>query len=48
MVTNPLPSNARKRELRLWAMTIEDIYLGWEQNAIVNINKWKEQLMKNF
>ena len=43
-ITNPLPSIARKRELRLWPMTIEDIYLGREQNAIVNINKWKEQI----
>jgi hypothetical protein len=25
-------------------MTIEDIYLGGEQNAIENINKWKEQI----
>jgi len=43
-ITNPVPSNERKRELRLWPMTIEDIYLGGEQNAIVNINKWKEQI----
>ena len=40
-ITNPVQSNERKRQLRLWPMTIEDIYLGGEQNAIVNINKWK-------
>ncbi|AOT69478.1 DUF5946 family protein [Geosporobacter ferrireducens] len=43
-ITNPIPSKERKRKLRLWSMTIEDIYLGGEKNAIVNINKWKEQM----
>ena len=43
-ITNPIPNEERKRELRLWSMTIEDIYLGGEQNAIENINKWKEQI----
>ncbi|HHY72174.1 MAG TPA: hypothetical protein GX497_02905 [Bacillus bacterium] len=41
-ITNPVASNERKRELKHWSMTIEDIYLGEEQNAIANINKWKE------
>ncbi|MCX7745268.1 MAG: DUF5946 family protein [Clostridia bacterium] len=43
-ITNPIPSKERKRELRLWSMTIEDIYSGGEQNAIMNINKWKERI----
>ena len=43
-ITNPLPSNERNRELRLWPMTIEDIYLGGEKNAIENIIKWKEKI----
>lgn len=25
-------------------MTIEDIYLGGEQNAIENVKKWKERV----
>lgn len=41
-ISNPVASNDRKRELKHWSMTIEDIYLGEEQNAIANINKWKE------
>ena len=43
-ITNPVASNERKRELKHWSMTIEDIYLGGEQNAIANIIKWKEQI----
>jgi hypothetical protein len=43
-ITNPIPNMERKRELRLWTMTIEDIYLGGERNAIDNINKWKEHI----
>ena len=43
-ITNSIPNKERKRELRLWSMTIEDIYLGGEQNAISNINKWKVQV----
>jgi hypothetical protein len=43
-ITNPIPNEERKRELRLWSMTIEDIYLGGEQNAIKNIKKWKERV----
>ena len=43
-ITNPIPSQERQRELRLWPMTIEDIYLGGEKNAIQNINKWKEKI----
>ncbi|HFX3750540.1 TPA: DUF5946 family protein [Enterococcus faecium] len=43
-ITNSIPNKERKRELRLWSMTIEDIYLGGEQNAISNINKWKERV----
>lgn len=43
-ITNPIPNSERKRELRLWSMTIEDIYLGGEKSAIANINKWKDQI----
>nr|WP_288824978.1 DUF5946 family protein [uncultured Clostridium sp.] len=43
-ITNPISSKERNRELKHWSMTIEDIYLGGEQNAIVNINKWKEKI----
>ena len=46
-ITNPIPNEERKRELRRWSMTIEDIYLGGEQNAIENINKWKEQIIND-
>lgn len=45
-ITNPLPSHKRKREFRNWSMTIEDIYSGGEDNAIDNINKWKETIRK--
>ncbi len=43
-ITNPISSKERQRELRLWLMTIEDIYIGGEKNAIQNINKWKKQI----
>lgn len=43
-ITNPISSKERNRELKHWSMTIGDIYLGGEQNAIVNINKWKVQI----
>lgn len=43
-ITNPTPNAERERELRLWPMTLEDIYVGGEQNAIMNINKWKERI----
>ncbi|WP_174819226.1 DUF5946 family protein [Paenibacillus lautus] len=43
-ITNPLPNNERKRKSKFWSMTIEDIYLGGETNAIANIIKWKEQI----
>ncbi|MGN8646265.1 DUF5946 family protein [Gracilibacillus sp. HCP3S3_G5_1] len=43
-ITNPLPNKERKRTLRLWSMTIEDIYLGGETNAVENIIKWKEKI----
>jgi len=43
-ITNPIASNGRKRELRFWSMTIEDVYKGGEQNAILNIKKWKETI----
>lgn len=45
-ITNPVSGLERKRELKLWSMTIDDIYLGGEQNAIANINKWKEYIRK--
>lgn len=40
-ITNPIPSNERKRESVKWSMTIEDIYLGGEKNALANICKWR-------
>lgn len=43
-ITNPIPSMERERILRKWPMTIEDIYLGGEKNAILNINKWKDHV----
>lgn len=45
-ITNPMPNMERKRDLKSWSMTIEDIYLGGEKNAIENIIKWKEQIIK--
>ena len=44
-ITNPLPHNERNRKPKFWSMTIEDIYLGGETNAIANIIKWKEQIL---
>lgn len=46
-VTNPITNNERKRILRNWSMTIEDIYLGGEENAIKNIKKWRDQVRKD-
>lgn len=43
-ITNNISNNERKRQLKPWSMTIEDIYLGGEENAIENINKWKDQI----
>ncbi|UHA73492.1 DUF5946 family protein [Paenibacillus sp. 481] len=43
-IANPLPSKERSRTLKRWSMTIEDIYLGGEKNAIANIIKWKEHI----
>lgn len=43
-ITNPLPKEKRSRNLTFWSMTIEDIYLGGEKNAIANIIKWKERI----
>ncbi len=45
-ITNPIPNSQRERELKLWPMTIEDIYLGGEKNAIENITKWRD-LIRN-
>lgn len=47
-ITSPIPNMERKREPRLWSMTIEDIYLGGENNAIANISKWKDQIRNEF
>lgn len=47
-ITNPVPSNERKRKLKHWSMTIEEIYLGGEQNAIMNINIWKDVIRSEF
>lgn len=41
-ITNPLPNHKRQRISKNWSMTIEDIYVGGEKNAIKNIKKWKE------
>lgn len=41
-ITNPLPSEERTRKLRLWSITIEDIYAGGEEHAIENIQKWRD------
>ncbi|UKJ83747.1 hypothetical protein H1W83_29200 (plasmid) [Priestia megaterium] len=46
-ITNPLPSHKRKRVFRRWSMTIESIYIGGENNAINNINIWKETIRKD-
>ncbi|WNF24769.1 DUF5946 family protein [Mesobacillus jeotgali] len=46
-VTNPLPNCKRERLYRKWSMTIEDLYIGGEENAINKINKWKEQIRKD-
>lgn len=43
-ITNPLPNQERKRSYKHWSMTIEDIYMGGEQNAIANLLKWKERI----
>lgn len=43
-ITSSIPNEHRKRNLKLWSMTIEDIYLGGEENAIENINKWKDYI----
>ncbi|MCM3782417.1 DUF5946 family protein [Neobacillus mesonae] len=43
-ITNPLPSKDRQRKLKLWTMTVDDIYLGGEKNAIFNIMKWRAQI----
>lgn len=43
-IANPIPNEDRQRKLRMWSMTIEDIYLGGEKNAIQNITKWKDQI----
>lgn len=46
-ITNPLPNNKRKRIFRNWSMTIEDIYLSGEENAMKKIKKWTEQVRKD-
>ncbi|WP_071393337.1 DUF5946 family protein [Bacillus tuaregi] len=43
-ITNPLPNNKRKRIYKNWSMTIEDIYISGEENAISKIKRWKEQV----
>lgn len=43
-ITNPLPSNDRKRSYKHWSMTIEDIYVGGENHATANLLKWKERV----
>jgi hypothetical protein len=46
-ITNPLPNDKRKRIYRKWSMTIEDIYINGEKNAINHINKWKDIIRKD-
>lgn len=46
-ITNQLPSHKRKRKLKRWSMTIENIYCGGESNAIHNIHIWKETIRKD-
>lgn len=41
-ISNPISNDKRLRNLIKWSMTIEDIYLGGEINAIENLNKWKK------
>ena len=43
-ITNPLPNIKRKCLFKNWSMTIEDIYLGGEENAINNIKEWKKKV----
>lgn len=43
-ITNPLPNQERKRSYKHWSMTIVDIYMGGEQNAIANLLKWRERI----
>ncbi|WP_147535178.1 DUF5946 family protein [Bacillus marasmi] len=46
-ITNPLPSTKRQRNTRKWAMTIEDVFLCGEENAINKINQWKDSVRVN-
>ncbi|MBP0725341.1 hypothetical protein J5Y03_09080 [Bacillus sp. RG28] len=46
-ITNPLPNHKRKRIYRKWSMTIEDIYINGEKNAINNISKWRDMIRKD-
>jgi hypothetical protein len=43
-ITNPSPNQERKSKYRKWSMTIEDIFIGGEEEAIGTINKWKEHI----
>ncbi|WP_010272670.1 DUF5946 family protein [Paenibacillus senegalensis] len=43
-IANSTPNELRKRSLKQWSMTIEDIYLGGEEQAISNILKWRERV----
>lgn len=45
-ISSPIPNKDRKRQFRMWSMTIEDIYLGGEDQAINNITKWKNVLRR--
>lgn len=46
-ITSPIVSESRKRILFDWSMTIQDVYLNGEENAIVTINQWKEAIRKD-
>lgn len=46
-ITSPLVSESRKRIFFDWSMTIQDVYLNGEENAIVTINQWKEAIRKD-
>jgi hypothetical protein len=43
-ISNPTPNKDRKRTLKLWPITINDVYLNGEKHAIQSINKWKDQM----
>ncbi|HAS72696.1 MAG TPA: hypothetical protein DCS67_00960 [Clostridiales bacterium UBA8960] len=45
-ISNPTPSAHRSRKSRKWSMTINDIYLGGEENAIEGLLRWKDTIRR--